>query len=424
VNVDLSLANQKAMFRHQRLISVEDYAPLIGEEAVERIREKARPLQGLHVVHVNSTYYGGGVATLLDSLTSLMSSVGIKTGWRTILGAPDFFGITKKMHNGLQGGDFNLTEMKMQIYEDVIYKNAMRNHLDHHDFVIIHDPQPLPMITHYERRGAWIWRCHVDLSNPNKELWDYLVPYIERYDAAIFSIEEYRQSLKTPQLFFLPAIDPFSITNKELTEEEINERLNHYRIPTDLPLVVQISRFDRWKDPEGVIKAYQLARREVDCSLVLLGNVATDDPEGQEVYQSLLSFRSDRIRVLSHEDTALVNALQRRAAVVLQKSIREGFGLTVAEAMWKGTPVIGGNAGGIRYQIQDGLNGFLVSSVEEAAERIVHLIKDEKLRRHMGKRAKETVRERFLLTRLLEQYLDLFNSFETVHRLRDQSDTQ
>jgi trehalose synthase len=414
----------KPMPRYKRLISIEDYAPLIGAEAVERLREKARPLQGLHVAHVNSTYYGGGVAMLLDSLTSLMNSVGIQTGWRTIQGAPDFFGITKKMHNGLQGGDFNLTEMKMQIYEDVIYKNAMRNHLEHHDFVILHDPQPLPMITHYERRGAWIWRCHVDLSNPNKELWDYLVPYIERYDAVIFSIEEYRQSLKTPQLFFLPAIDPFSITNKELTEEEINERLNHYRIPTDLPLVVQISRFDRWKDPEGVIKAYQLARREVDCLLVLLGNVATDDPEGQEVYQSLLSLRSDRIRVLSHEDTALVNALQRRAAVVLQKSIREGFGLTVAEAMWKGTPVIGGNAGGIRYQIQDGVNGFLVSSVEEAADRLVHLIKDEKLRRQMGKRAKETVRERFLLTRLLEQYLDLFNSFETVHRLRDQSDTQ
>jgi trehalose synthase len=424
VNVDVSLANQKAMFRHQRLISVEDYAPLIGAEAVERIREKARPLQGLHVAHVNSTYYGGGVATLLDSLTSLMSSVGIKTGWRTIQGAPDFFGITKKMHNGLQGGDFNLTEMKMQIYEDVVYKNAMRNHLEHHDFVIIHDPQPLPMITHYERRGAWIWRCHVDLSNPNKELWNYLIPFIERYDAVILSIEEYRQSLKTPQLFFLPAIDPFSITNKELTDEEIKERLRHYQIPTDLPLVVQISRFDRWKDPEGVIKAYKLASREVDCLLVLLGNVATDDPEGQEVYQSLLSFRSDRIRVLSHEDTALVNALQRRAAVVLQKSIREGFGLTVAEAMWKGTPVIGGNAGGIRYQIQDGLNGFLVSSVEEAADRVVHLIKDEKLRKQMGKRAKESVRERFLLTRLLEQYLDLFNLFETVHRLRDRPDAQ
>jgi trehalose synthase len=407
------------MFRHNRLIQIENYAPFIGAEAVERIRQKAKPLQGLHVAHVNSTYYGGGVATLLDSLTSLMSSVGIKTGWRTIQGAPDFFSITKKMHNALQGGDFNLTEMKMEIYEDVVYKNAVRNHLEGHDFVIIHDPQPLPMITHYERRGTWIWRCHIDLSNANKELWSYLSPFIEKYDAVILSIEEYRQNLKTPQLFFLPAIDPFSITNKELTDDEVRERLDHHGIRSDLPLVVQLSRFDRWKDPEGVIKAYNLASREVDCSLVLLGNVATDDPEGQQVYQSLLSSQGERTRILSHEDTALVNALQRRAAVVLQKSLREGFGLTVAEAMWKGKPIIGGNVGGIRHQIEDEVNGFLVSSVEEAAARIVQLTKDEELRRQMGERARETVKERFLLTRLLEQYLDLFNSFGTIHRLRD-----
>ena len=407
------------MFRYRPLIRVEDYAPFIGAEAVERIREKAKPLQGLHVIHVNSTYYGGGVAMVLDSLTSLMNSVGIKTGWRTIQGTPDFFSITKKMHNALHGGDFNLTEIKMEIYEDVVYKNAIRNHLEGHDFVIIHDPQPLPMITHYDRRGAWIWRCHIDLSSTNKDLWNYLRPFIERYDAVILSIEEYRQNLKTPQLFFLPAIDPFSITNKELTDDEVRDRLDHYGIRTDLPIVLQTSRFDRWKDPQGVVEAYRLASREVDCSLVLLGNVAMDDPEGQQVYQSLLSFQGERIRILSHEDTASVNALQRRAAVVLQKSIREGFGLTVAEAMWKGTPVIGGNVGGIRYQIEDGVNGFLVSSVEETAARIVQLIKDEKLRRQMGNRARETVKKRFLLTRLVEQYLDLFNSFETIHRLRD-----
>ena len=407
------------MFRYRPLIRVEDYASFIGAEAVERIRQKAKPLQGLHVIHVNSTYYGGGVAMVLDSLTSLMNSVGIKTGWRTIQGTPDFFSITKKMHNALHGSDFNLTEMKMEIYEDVVYKNAIRNHLEGHDFVIIHDPQPLPLIMHYERRGAWIWRCHIDLSKANKELWNYLRPFIERYDAVILSVEEYRQNLKTPQLFFLPAIDPFSITNKDLTDDEVRERLDHYGIRTDLPIVLQASRFDRWKDPQGVIEAYSLASREVDCSLILLGNVAMDDPEGQQVYQSLLTFQGERIRVLSHEDTALVNALQRRAAVVLQKSIREGFGLTIAEAMWKGTPVIGGNVGGIRYQIEDGVTGFLVSSVEETAARIVQLIKDEKLRRQMGNRARETVKERFLLTRLLEQYLDLFNSFETIHRLRD-----
>lgn len=399
-----------------RLVHLEDYERFIGSEATERISKKAGPLEGFHVTHVNSTYYGGGVATLLSSLTLLMNSVGIKTGWRVIQGSPDFFGITKKMHNALQGGTINLSERKLRLYEEIVYENVVRNHLDH-DMVIVHDPQPLGMVRHYQKKGPWVWRCHIDLSRPSPELWQYLAEHVECYDAAIFSIEEYRQELRTPQLLFMPAIDPFSIKNKELSDEETDERLAHYDIPTDLPLVVQISRFDRWKDPEGVIKAFRMARKEVDATLVLLGNVATDDPEGAEVYESLLDCREERIIILSREDTALVNALQRRAAVVLQKSIREGFGLTVAEAMWKGTPVIGGNVGGIRYQIEDGVNGFLVSSVEEAAKRIVRLVQDEPLRRQMGAKARKTVKDKFLLSRLLEQYLDLMNSFETIYRL-------
>ncbi len=275
------------------------------------------------------------------------------------------------------------------------------------------------MITHYRKNSPWVWRCHVDLSNPNRELWDYLVPFIEKYDAVVLSRKDYKQELKTPQLFFMPAIDPFSIVNKPLSEEEVDERLNHYHIPTDLPLVVQISRFDRWKDPEGVIEAFKIVRKEVNCTLVLLGNVATDDPEGEEVYRSLLDSREERVIILSRQDGALVNALQRRAAVVVQKSIREGFGLTVAEAMWKGTAVVGGNTGGIRYQIDDGVNGFLVSSIEEAAQRIVQLLINSDLRRQMGERARETVRHSFLLTRYLEQYLDLFSSFEPVFRLSE-----
>jgi trehalose synthase len=406
------------MLRHHKITGIEDYEPFVGAEAIERIKNKVKSLQHLHVANVNSTYYGGGVAELLTSLTLLMNSVGIKTGWRVIQGAPDFFSITKKMHNALQGGEINLSDRKTRIYEEIIYENAIRNHLDQHNMVIVHDPQPLPMIGHYKKNGPWIWRCHVDLSHPNKELWDYLVPFIEKYDAVIFSIKDYKKKLKTPQVFFMPAIDPFSILNREMTEEEIEERLDNYEIPTDLPLVVQISRFDRWKDPEGVIEAFKLARKEVEATLVLLGNVATDDPEGAEVYESLLNCREERIIILSHQDTALVNALQRRASVVLQKSIREGFGLTVAEAMWKGTPVIGGNVGGIRYQIRNGVNGFLVSTVEEAAKRMVHLIKDKKLRKRMGERARETVRKKFLLTRYLEQYLDLFHSFETIYRLK------
>jgi trehalose synthase len=320
------------------------------------------------------------------------------------------------MHNALQGGEINLTDRKMQIYEDVIFENAIRNHLEH-DVVIVNDPQPLPMVNHYRRKGPWIWRCHVDLTRPNKELWNYLSHFIEKYDAAILTLKDYEQNLKTPQLFFLPAINPFSIKNKELSDKEINERLKHYHIPTDLPIVVQVSRFDRWKDPEGVIKAFKRARKEVDCTLVLLGNMALDDPEGKRVYDSLMECQEERIIIISHQDTALVNALQRRATVVIQKSIREGFGLTVTEAMWKGAPVIGGNVGGIRYQIKNGFNGFLVSSVEETAKRIVQLLKDKKLREKLGSNAKETVRKKFLLTRLVEQYLDLFNSFMTSYKL-------
>jgi trehalose synthase len=409
------------MLRHHAIAGIEDYESLVGAQTVARIKKKAKLFQDLHVANVNSTYYGGGVAELLTSLTLLMNSVGIKTGWRVIQGAPDFFSITKKMHNALQGREINLSERKMRIYEEVIYENAIRNHLDSHNLVIIHDPQPLPMINHYRKKGPWIWRCHVDLSHPNKQLWNYLLPFIEKYDAVVLSIPDYRQKLKTPQVFIMPAIDPFSTLNREISEKEIAERLNHYKIPTDLPLVVQISRFDRWKDPQGVIQAFELARRRVDCTLVLLGNVATDDPEGSKVYESLLDCREERIIILSHQDTALVNSLQRKAAVVLQKSIREGFGLTVAEAMWKGTPVIGGNVGGIRYQIRDGVNGFLVSSVEEAAERIVQLVRNQKLRNRMGKKARETVREKFLLTRYLEQYLDLFSSFETIYRLSNRT---
>jgi trehalose synthase len=400
-----------------RIATAEDYAQFVGDETVERILNKAKPLSDIHAVHVNSTMYGGGVAKMLSSFALLMNSVGIRTGWRAIQGSPDYFSTTKKIHNALQGGDIDLTDRKKQIYEYVIEENSIRNHLDH-DIVMIHDPQPLPMVNHYKKRGPWIWRCHIDLSQPNREVWEYLKPFIEKYDAVVLTLEDYRQNLDTPQIFIQPAIDPFCTTNIDLSEDEVDERLDHYDIPTDLPLVVQISRFDRWKDPKGVIEAFKKARKETDATLVLLGNVATDDPEGDQVYQSLMDQREDRILILSHQDTALVNALQRRAAVVLQKSLREGFGLTVAEAMWKGAAVIGGNVGGIRKQIDDGENGFLVSSVDEAAQRIVQLLKDEKLRKQIGEKARQTVKQRYLLSRYLEEYLDLFRSFETTYHVR------
>jgi trehalose synthase len=271
------------------------------------------------------------------------------------------------------------------------------------------------MVEHYSKRGPWIWRCHLDLTDRNQQVWNYMKGFVKQYDAMILSLDEYEQNVDIPQVSFMPAIDPFSIKNKDLSEEQIQERLDYYDIPTDLPLVTQISRFDRWKDPEGVIEAFKLARQEVDATLVLLGSVATDDPEGEKVYQSLLDEREERIIILSREDTALVNALQSHSAVVLQKSLREGFGLTVAEAMWKGTPVIGGNVGGIKHQIDDGVNGYLVSSIEEAAQRIVDLVEDKDKRVAMGQKAQESVREHFLMIRLLEQYLDLLQAFETQY---------
>ena len=403
--------------RSFKLTSVEDYEPLVGAEAVERLLRKVEALRDLHVVNVNSTYYGGGVAEILSSLTLLMNASGIKTGWRVIEGRPDFFSITKKMHNALQGADINLTGLKMQIYEEVAYENSARLHLDH-DVVIVHDPQPLPLIQHFRKNAPWVWRCHADLSHPNPNVWAYLAPLVERYDAVVLSLPEYAQNLGTPQRFIMPAINPFSSTNKELSDAEIADRFAHYSIPTDLPLVVQVSRFDKWKDPQGVIDAFRIARRHVDCTLVLVGNVATDDPEGQEVFVSLCKCAEDRIRILSVQDTALINALQRRAAVVLQKSIREGFGLTVTEAMWKGAAVIGGNVGGIKHQIEDGVSGFLVNNVEEAAARIVALVKDPVLRERLGRNARETVRRRFLMTRLMEDWLDLIGSFEARFQLK------
>ena len=393
------------------------YEQYAGRETVRRIEAKARPLRDMHVLHMNSTYYGGGVSQLLASLTLLLNTLGIQTGWRVVHGPPDFFSVTKKFHNALQGAAINLTSRKKEIYERVVHENAIRNHLDH-DMIFVHDPQPLPLITHYRKKCPWVWRCHLDLTAPNREVWNYLLPFIEQYDAVVFSCEEYRQDIATPQVFFTPAIDPFSIVNRDLSGSAVDERLAHYGIPTDLPLVVQVSRFDRWKNPDGVIRAFQKARKAEECTLVLVGNVATDDPEGAEVYRSLLSHRDERIVILSVQDGALVNALQRRAAVVLQMSSREGFGMTVSEAMWKGAAVVGGNVGGIRHQIRDAENGFLVSTVDEAAERIVRLLRDPDLRQRLGRAAHETVRERFLFTRTVEQYLDLIGSFEPEFRLR------
>ena len=391
------------------LHSIEEYRPIVGDETVNRILAKASELQDLHIVNISSTQYGGGVAEILSPLTLLMNAMGIEMGWRVMEGRPEFFAFTKELHNGLQGAPVKITESKHRAYEQISFENSLRMHLEH-DVVIVHDPQPLALAEFYQRTGPWIWCCHVDLSAPDPKVWNFLKPYVERYETAVFSLPEYAQDLRVPLRFIMPAINPFSTTNKEMEEAQIDSTLQHYGIPLDLPLVVQVSRFDRWKDPEGVIEACKIARRATDFTLVLAGSKADDDPEAAAVLESALASADERVLVLSVTDPLLVNALQRRAAVILQKSIREGFGLTVSEAMWKGTPVVGGNVGGIRHQITDGENGFLVNSIGEAAARIVTLLQNPDLRRRMGASGQETVRRNFLLSRLAEDWIDLITS--------------
>jgi trehalose synthase len=395
------------------LHTLEQYEPLIGAAAVERIAAKADLVRTMRVAHISSTFYGGGVTELLTPLTLMMNAMGIETDWHLIQGTPGFFGCTKKLHNTLQGENLEFSDAEKTIYEQVVFENATRLHLDDCDAIVAHDPQPLPLITHFaDREMPWLWQCHVDLSSPHAPVWAYLRQFIEQYNAAVFSLPEYGQDIKIDQQFVTPAIDPFSAKNREMADQEIREFLNNYKIPTDRPLVTQISRFDRWKDPMGVIEAFRKAKKQVDCTLVLVGNNASDDPEGGKILETIEDVADEGIIVLAVDDPTLVNALQRAAAVVLQKSTREGFGLTVTEAMWKGAAVIGGDVGGIRHQIKDEWNGFLVSTPDQAAARMVQLLKDPGLRKQIGSRAKESVRQKFLMSRLLEDWLDLLCRYE------------
>jgi trehalose synthase len=399
------------------LHSLQSYEPLIGANAVSRILGKAAQIRRMRIAHISSTFYGGGVTEILTPLTLAMNAAGIETDWHLVQGTPAFFSITRKLHNSLQGEEIRLSDEEKAIYEQVVFENATRIHLEDCDAVIVHDPQPLPLIQHFsERRAPWLWQCHLDLSYPCAPTWEYLSRFVERYNAAIFSLPEYVRSMEIDHGIMTPAIDPFSPKNAELSSEEIRTVLAQHGIPLDRPVVAQISRFDRWKDPAGVIDAFRRAREQVDCTLVLLGNNASDDPESEVVLETIRRSADEAIIVLTVDDPVLVNALQRHSAVVLQKSIREGFGLTVAEAMWKGAVVIGGNVGGIRRQINDGENGFLVQSIDEAADRIVQVLTDPELRARLGTRAKETVRQHFLMSRLLENWLDLLVSYRCPAR--------
>jgi trehalose synthase len=399
---------------------LEDYAADAGEAAVERLREAARPLKGARLLHLNSTAFGGGVAELLYTQVPLMHDLGIEATWAVLEGSDEFFAVTKDVHNGLQGADISWTPEKESIYWERMRANAAELDAEF-DVVFVHDPQPAGLIHVLEeagaRTGAWAWRCHIDMSAPNTAVWAFFEPLVNRYDAAVFTMEEFAQpGIGGPRVAFIPpSIDPTSSKNHELHEETIREILVAYDIDTERPIVSQVSRFDPWKDPLGVIDAFRAARERVPgLQLIMAGSLASDDPEGIQYLDLTEAHRDSDPDIhlftnLQNVGNIEINAFQRASAVVIQKSTREGFGLVVSEGMWKGRPVLGGNVGGIRLQVEDGVNGFLVGSVDECAERMVRLLEDEELRSRMGRAAHERVRERFLSTRELEDYCRLLS---------------
>lgn len=391
-----------------------DYRSIVGDDTLSDIYRKARKLYGKKIIHINSTYTGGGVSEILNSLVPLMNDAGVDADWRIIRGTPDFFQITKKFHNGVQGEHINLSGMKKELYLQANEDFASYAIIDH-DCVIIHDPQPLPLVQFCKRRQPWIWRCHVDITTPDPELWQYLTGFILRYDKMIISHEKYRKpDLPVEQRIFQPIIDPLSPKNMELSREDISAFLAKFGVKTDKPLVTQISRFDKWKDPVGVIEVFKMVREVADCRLVLCGSMASDDPEGVEIYDRARAFANtldvrDDIVFITSENHILVNALQRASAVIVQRSIREGFGLTVTEALWKGTPVVASNVGGIPLQVIDGETGFLVEADDKEgfARRIAEILRSGNETGDMTAKAIEHVRRNFLVTRLLLDYLDL-----------------
>jgi len=399
------------------MLRLEDFRHIVPDETLAEIYARARKLYGRHIVHLNATYQGGGVAEILYSLVLLMNDVGIDAGWRILHGSQEFFEITKSFHNALQGAKLNLSERKKRVYLQVNENFSKFTHL-YHDCVIVHDPQPLSLIRSYRKSQPWIWRCHIDLTDPDKELWDFLKGFLLKYDQIVFSSENYfKDELPVDQRLMFPAINPLIQKNRDISEKTIVEQMEKAGIPTDKPVITQVSRLDPWKDPEGVIDVFRLVKQKADCRLVFCYNVASDDPEGLLMYNKVRRKagksleKGDIIFVLGNNEL-LVNAIQRLSSVILQKSRREGFCLSVTEALWKGTPVVASNVGGIPIQIQDGKNGFLLEpeDVTGFADRIIHLLKDPKQREHLGQQGKETVKQKFLITRLLSDYLWMLNA--------------
>ena len=405
-----------------RAKNLKDYRKIVGKEVIDEIYSKAEKFSNKHIVCISSTYQGGGVAELLNNLVFLFDEIGIDFGWRILHGSPDFFGITKKFHNALQGENINLSDRKKDIYCDTNRRFSTFTHLcnrhAYHDLVIVHDPQPLPLINFYKKNQPWIFRLHIDISHPNLKMWNYLKPFIEKYDCLVISKEEYRKKLSIPQNIIYPAIDPLSQKNRFISEKVVDKYLDKYGIHNNRPIISQVSRFDKWKDPLGVIKIFEYVRKRVNCQLVLLGSLAADDPEGQSLFKKVekkaekSKYHRD-IKVILVENDILVNALQRASSVVIQKSIREGFGLTVSEALFKGTPVVASKVGGIPLQVIDSENGYLhePDDIKSFGESVIKLLKDESLRTRFGSKGYLHVKDNFLITRLLLDWLNLFEKY-------------
>ncbi len=392
-------------------ITITDYIPYVGEECINELFALSKSLQGIRVLHVNSTAKGGGVAEILNRFVPLMNELGLKTDWKVIEGDKKFFEFTKRLHNFLHypyPGSIESEEIVH--YLKITYENLKKINTENYDVVFIHDPQPMGLIIKKVPGQKWIWRCHIDTSTPHPYAWAFIENFINAYDVCIFHMPEFvYEGIKIPAYIIPPSIDPLHPKNIDLPEEKIKKILSRFGLDLERPIITQVSRFDRLKDPFGVIEAFRIVKKRYDCQLILVGSFAADDPEGEEVYKELLNMtRNDKdifILNLPPDSHIEINALQRGSTIVVQKSIREGFGLVVSEAMWKGKPVIGSDVGGIKRQIVHGVTGYLVHSVEGLAMRIKQLLANPEFISTMGYYAKERVRHRFLILRHLRDYL-------------------
>src|SRR5215203_1720585 len=389
-----------------------------GAEAVAQLRELAAPLEGVRILHVNATSYGGGVAEILRSEIPLLRDLGLLADWKLITDDQTFFSVTKAIHNGLQGATRELTPAERETYLTHSARNAQLLE-EEYDLVVVHDPQPLPLLKlHGKGTARWVWRCHIDTSEPNPQVWDFLRPYLEGYDSAFFTLGSFvPPGVPVERVEIIPpAIDPESPKNFELDARIASRLLRWIRVEVERPLVTQVSRFDPWKDPLGVIAAYRLIKPEVPgLQLALAGSMALDDPEGWEIYRQIREAAKNDVQIhlftnLTGVGNVEVNAFQRLSDVVIQKSIREGFGLVVSETLWKETPIVAGRAGGIPLQVRGGVGGFLVDSVEECAEKTLWALRHPREARELGAKGRKLVRERFLLTRLIADDLRLYGS--------------